>query len=679
MENRLSGVGVEVDARLVVAALCAAPALFGTAACNSFDEAPADVGGAHRIVPTDTRPVEHSDPPPPPISGGTLLVTKSELAVAADPERDRISVVNLATRQKLGDVELSAGDEPGRLVEDNQQRVHVALRGGGSVVTIDPFAQTELDRRRVCGAPRGIAYDDPTDMLYVACADGRLVTLPAAGGDPVRELELGPDLRDVVISGDRLWVSRFRSAELIEIDTEGQVVSSRVPPRLKTEFTIFIENEHFSDSKEVVETLEPAVAWRTLPLSADLGGTVMLHERGVVEEIDLNPPQGSAEGGSPYGDGSGVGGRCGSIVAPAVTLTDASGAVRTSPPIPNLALAVDAAISPDGARLAIANAGPKDPEAPETSIVFLPDDDGPRGISSAGFAPDGFGTGGVQLLNLPLNLSQEAGGEVDVSGQCAFTDFVPVNEQVVAVAFNPTQTSQLVAQTREPAQLIVLTGQALDARQVIDLGGDSRADTAHDIFHRDSGGGLACASCHPEGREDGRVWRFKDVGERRTQALNAGLSGTAPFHWDGTLPGVGSLMTEVFVRRMGGVLESPERLESLESWLFAREPLPPVRTDAEDPAVSRGKDLFLSSETQCSSCHSGDFFTNNTTVDVGTGRPMQVPSLLGVAHRAPYMHNGCAESLTDRFTKDCGGALHGSIDSLSDAEIADLVAYLESL
>ena len=34
-------------------------------------------------------------------------------------------------------------------------------------------------------------------------------------------------------------------------------------------------------------------------------------------------------------------------------------------------------------------------------------------------------------------------------------------------------------------------------------------------------------------------------------------------------------------------------------------------------------------------CHSGALFTNNATVDVGTGRAFQVPSLRGVAWRAP--------------------------------------------
>ena len=64
----------------------------------------------------------------------------------------------------------------------------------------------------------------------------------------------------------------------------------------------------------------------------------------------------------------------------------------------------------------------------------------------------------------------------------------------------------------------------------------SRADTGHLIFHANAGGGLACASCHAEGNDDGRVWNFTCEGPRRTQSLHVGLRGTEPFHWSGDEP-----------------------------------------------------------------------------------------------------------------------------------------------
>src|SRR6476661_2295577 len=56
--------------------------------------------------------------PPPPISGGTLAVLSSGLAVAADPDRDRIYVVDVAAGTKVADIALVAGDQPGRVIED---------------------------------------------------------------------------------------------------------------------------------------------------------------------------------------------------------------------------------------------------------------------------------------------------------------------------------------------------------------------------------------------------------------------------------------------------------------------------------------------------------------------------------------------------------------------------------
>ena len=103
-------------------------------------------------------------------------------AVAADPDRDRVSIVDLPNDEVIGHIALKAGDEPGRLVEDAAGRVHVALRGAGAIATIDVVKLKVSDRRSVCGAPRGIAYDAANDALRVACTEGELVTMPAAGG-----------------------------------------------------------------------------------------------------------------------------------------------------------------------------------------------------------------------------------------------------------------------------------------------------------------------------------------------------------------------------------------------------------------------------------------------------------------------------------------------------------------
>jgi cytochrome c peroxidase len=227
---------------------------------------------------------------------------------------------------------------------------------------------------------------------------------------------------------------------------------------------------------------------------------------------------------------------------------------------------------------------------------------------------------------------------------------------------------------------MVLQELAFGVATAIALPGESRVDTGHELFHRDAGGGIACASCHPEGGEDGRTWKFAGTGERRTQALHVGLRDTAPFHWNGDLPNVGAVMTEVFVGRMGGVRESEPRVAALSEWLFSLKAPGSIR-DAGDEAALRGQALFRSADVGCATCHSGDKLTNNGTVaiDTAAAKKLQVPSLVAIGYRAPFMHNGCAATLADRFDPKCGGNAHGNTAGLSEAQRSDLVAYLESL
>lgn len=90
--------------------------------------------------------------------------------------------------------------------------------------------------------------------------------------------------------------------------------------------------------------------------------------------------------------------------------------------------------------------------------------------------------------------------------------------------------------------------------------------------------------------------------------------------------------------------------------------------------------MFEDPTVGCADCHAGERLTNNESETVGTGLKLQVPSLLGVGARAPFMHDGCAVDLTSRFGAYCGGGDdHGKTSQLDAAQIADLVAYLESL
>jgi CxxC motif-containing protein (DUF1111 family) len=136
-------------------------------------------------------------------------------------------------------------------------------------------------------------------------------------------------------------------------------------------------------------------------------------------------------------------------------------------------------------------------------------------------------------------------------------------------------------------------------------------------------------------------------------------------------------MTEVFVGRMAGPNLSAEHIGTLSHWVDGI-PAMPAMPVVDKAAVDRGSGLFKSSG--CAVCHVGALLTDNKTQDVGTGIPVQTPSLRGLAWRAPYLHTGCARTLGDRFTASCGGGdSHGAVSGLDSTQRADLIAYLDTL
>jgi mono/diheme cytochrome c family protein len=139
------------------------------------------------------------------------------------------------------------------------------------------------------------------------------------------------------------------------------------------------------------------------------------------------------------------------------------------------------------------------------------------------------------------------------------------------------------------------------------------------------------------------------------------------------------LAHEVFVTRMDGQTLDADQDAALKSWLVAvPAPLPSPPADAS--AASRGLALFASPGVGCTSCHNGPKLTNNQTLNVGLGGMFQVPSLIGVGWRAPYLHDGRALQLVDRFNPLIGGGdRHGRTTQLTTAEIDDLVQYLQTL
>jgi mono/diheme cytochrome c family protein len=598
--------------------------------------------------------------PPPfgaPISGGTILVTRSGgHVVVSDPDRDRILAVDLGTDQVVGEIALTAGEEPGRLIEDGAGRIHVALRRGGALLTLaSPTAGEIAARRFVCPEPRGLAWDAATDAIHVACTGGELVTLPAAGGNATRTLRLDRDLRDVFVSGTGLVVTRFRSSEVLTLDAQGTVVTRFTPPpvfRFGFPGPLDGPTEPGMGSEALA-----AVAWRTIQLPD--GRLVMSHQRQVPRVLN------SKEEG-------GYGGECDSPpVESAVSLVTPGQIPQVIGPIARGALPVDIAVSPSGAKIAVLLAGQKTVTVTDTALAFgRPDEDRCGGKDDDDDDDDEDDDDG--------DMDGDGDGEPDKPRDDQGEDAQRVSQLGAPTSTAFTKTGDLVVFYPEKPALVIRVG-AGQTRRMIPLTGERALDHGRNIFHGQTSIGISCGSCHPEGRDDGRVWVFAQLGERRTQSLGGNLLERAPFHWSGDMATLDVLMDDVFSVRMGGGPVTESQKAALAKWLD-RIPAPAPAAVINAAAVERGRAIFDGEDTACRSCHNGDLLTNNQLVDVGTGGKFKVPSLLGIGARAPFMHTGCAATLTDRFAGLCGGGnRHGRTDHLTPAQIADLVAYLESL
>jgi mono/diheme cytochrome c family protein len=561
--------------------------------------------------------VEESDPAPLPISGGTLaIIAQGTRAAIADPDNDQVVVVDLESMKVSSVIPLAIGDDPGRLVEDAAGRLHVALRAGRGVAVIEPIAGVPLGRLPVCLHPRGLAYDYFSDTVHVACAGGELVSYTAATGLLSRSVRLDRDLRDVVVDGERLLVSRFRAAELLVVEPDGSV-SDRIVPRTAT-------------GQRGPTT--PAVAWRTI--AAPGGGALMVHQM-----IAGTPISVSAGG---YGNGK----QCGKIVTTAVSWLRSNRTGWFVDGVPTV-LPVDVATNGEMTHVAVASA------ARSARLTFN------ASTQYFVFTPP--------PPNVRINLSPCG---APPSGMPPFVEGAPEPEGwVVAVAYDPI--GRLAMQTRAPAVF------HLGDREV-QLPGRTRRHTGHELFHLATAAGIACATCHPEGRDDGQVWNFATLGPLRTQSLAGGVAGTEPFHWAGDMHTFETLAADVFRSRMSGPVIQPAHVTSLKNWI-EKIPAMEVPPPSDADAALRGQILFNDGTVGCATCHSGARLTNNQSMIVNTGGLFQVPSLRGLVWRAPYMHQGCAKTLDDRFGTCGGGDSHGQTSHLTVEQRADLVAYLETL
>jgi len=530
---------------------------------------------------------------------------------------------------------LAIGPTASQLVYDpGARRAYVADRGHDRVVVVD--VGTGLTRAatwRTPTEPYGLALSpDHKTLLVTTVADRTLVALDTATGREQWRHALGREPRGVAISADGrtalvayLSTGTVERVDLADARHRGSQVSLAIQP----------VNRRFVDPNQSPD-VGRAFARNAFAVRF-LGGEVA-----VVAHQMSTPIQAGAgrENTGSYGGGfqPPIEHRL-AFVAPAE-----GGVTRTVDA--QIALHQPRALAWDRAHdtLYVAGYGSEDllavAGASQASARLLATG---RVVASGTCGPEGLA----------------APGDGTVLVWCGLTRKV-IRAKVAPAAVAAVATSAELAPTR-------LSALAHRGRELFRGAGDGRVSQR---------GALACASCHPEGRDDGLSWR---IGGRvlQTPLLDGRIAGTHPYKWDG---GDKDLPTSLrsTMRRLGGSgLPEPD-VKALAAYV---ESLPPPRRPHEDPAqVARGRQLF-DGELGCTTCHEGKHLTDRSKHDVGSAGLKQVdtPSLIGLAASAPYYHDGSAATLTALLRDN--GTIHGMADTskLSDRQIADLVAYLDSL
>ena len=204
--------------------------------------------------------------------------------------------------------------------------------------------------------------------------------------------------------------------------------------------------------------------------------------------------------------------------------------------------------------------------------------------------------------------------------------------------------------------------------------------------HLTPSGVVTCSTCHPDGGDDGLTWFVHTPGvtrrlRRTAPAWNARMD-AQPLHWDGEFADAASLARSTIRELMEGDALLVDTA-AIAAWLDQAPRPPAPRGDMA--LVLRGQQVFTASG--CDGCHHGPQLTDgllhavvpdsddaDANIDAVVTRP-----LLAVRARAPYLHDGRAQTLYDVHALHNREDRHGRTSTLTEDDRRALVAYLESL
>jgi mono/diheme cytochrome c family protein len=205
------------------------------------------------------------------------------------------------------------------------------------------------------------------------------------------------------------------------------------------------------------------------------------------------------------------------------------------------------------------------------------------------------------------------------------------------------------------------------------------------LFHRAtdtriSADGRACASCHPDGRDDGLVWPTPD-GPRKTMFLAGRLARGKSFGWEAkhaTMP----IHIHATIKNLKGAGLAAEEVQNIAAYCASMTP-PPRTPRALTTDEEHGREIFRFS-AGCGGCHAEEsHFTDASSHDVSSAtvtdktKTFLAPSLKYLAGTARLFHDGRYADLSTLLRSEDGKM--GATAHLSKKDLRDLEAYLQTL
>lgn len=557
--------------------------------------------------------------------GASIAVLESGAVVVVNPDQGSVSFLDSTTLATTHTVVV--GGEPHALVEIASGLVLVANFRGGEIVAIDPTSAAIVSRASVCAGPYGLAESPDRTFVAVTCEwDGS-----------VRRVDPATLASSVIASG-------LRRPRAVAITTSDVIVADWIGGVLHDFDASGVD--HPTSLAPTTAPSRPALT----KMSANLAASIAFvgDQTYVAHVLENNTGDTTEPIADDYGNVTSTNPKINPIVTPlgsapiSYATYDGGSRVYSGP---------SAMVAFGDRYLLVAHASTANVAVIDTSSGAS------VGTYRVGFAP--------------------AGIAVDEAHHIAFVDNA-LDQSVSRIALDRSFDASAPA---FDADLTLVRTLASPYSAAAQAGRRFFFDATN--THVTPSGVVACASCHPDGTDDGLVWFEHTTNitlrRRRTKHLANAKSAMAPFHWDGQFETMSALAESTMTNLMGGdgLLVDVSTVQAFVDEIVQ----PPILPVADSAAVARGSALFTS--MGCSGCHAGADYTDDQSHAVlvpesssadDAFTSADTPGLRGIFLSAPYFHDGRAPDLDSLLHSAMGAAA-----TLTDSQRADVTAFLNGL